>query len=430
MQHEHAHWAMRYGALDLMRCTEQTAILMSGAEGRGLEQHQVAQAGIMSMAGWIAGSPYVPSIGVYDEIYEGESGNSTVEFCRGIWDSLSHTPKASVGPDAGSLSTPLEFCLTPIDGKRALSAGRTGGTLSCLCFAPDGDGGEPSFRPPDRQKSPRRRGRQAEADQSPPYAVLCASRPFVELCKGRERLDDLVNRTTAESDGMVVEEFVDRLFHGIGESPGLPETHALAVLDEPQWSSSDWSRVSVPDRRKRVFTGSSIGLALATFFSRKGYDCSLSITRHQHLIPISIASRVLGGAVFAVPLRRSKESRELVVNAIAVSSESDFVSTSSAAMVVSGISEHVALSPVAFRNGEVEVNSLYLSSFTGSQRVLKHRLRLDGEHTAEFTAYGKELLDAFAPGARLPQPQTRPATSFITEYDQMFDRLKSEGKPL
>lgn len=429
----YVHWAMRYGALDLMRCTEQTAILMAQAEGRSIVKESVAEFGALSMAGWIAGSPYVPVINVYDTIYESKDPSKPVPGPRTLWDTLVDTDKSTLGISAGHLSTPLEFCFTPVDGKRALSDGRVGGSLSCLAFASAEDPASPAFAPPEPKFDRRHRkpGPKSEAHMSPPYLMICLCKDFLKRYAGQEEVVGSLKRAAAKHKGREVEDFIDYL---LSESPRvdrpdrLPLKRTLALLDGPKWTQGAWNRNRVPAGRKRVFGGSSIGLSLAALFSRKGYDCSAAIARHQHLIPSSIAAQVLEGLLVAFPLTPSHEtSQGRGVNALTVEGSvltgNDLVRTDRAAMILSGISEHVALAPVTHNQNSARVNTLYLNTFTGSVRNLRHDVQLRGEGTSEFTAYDASVFEMIKNGEPLPKPRTRPAGEWVEEFAAEFRKM-------
>ena len=417
------HFAMRYGATDLMRCTEQTAVLMAGAEGTAISKESVAEIGTLSMAGWIAGSPYQPKINVYDALYESGSDGKPLHKPRLLWDAIVRMEKEKLGVDAGMLSIPLEFCFTPVDGKQALINGQTGGTVSCLCFAAPEDENSPAFKPAVQPDRPKKRGRPHSAAISPNYLVLCLSRDLIQASAGVDFFSDYVASIAAECDGGDVEDMIRRLFDGHGGKPGLPPTNGLAVLDEPGWLGNEhWRRVEVPARKKRVFHGSSIALSLATLY-RNGYDCSIAVSRHQHLIAASIATRVLGGALFAVPLT-PKDGGGLLVKGARVLGSRDFVTTDTAAMVVSGISEHIPLGSVARREDGVTVHSIYLSAHTGSIRRLKHRISLDTDRSSIFCSYDSEVCDLLDQKKPLVKPKHLPAKQWIERYDEMFARAR------
>ncbi len=428
---EDRHFAMRYGATDLMRCTEQTAVLMAGAEGMAIEKDDVAELATLSMAGWIAGSPYKPKINVYDELYEAGKGGKALRRPRRLWDAVVNTEKSDYGIDAGALSVPLEFCFTPVDGKRALVSGQTGGTVSCLCFAAQDDDGSTAFWPtPKELPNPKndreeKRGTKALAYRCPNYLVFCFAKDMIESVGGTEFLREFVASTTADCDGLEPATLISRLFDGHGAKPGIRRTNGLAVLDEPGWlDQSQWNRTNIPARKKRVFHGSSIALSLATFF-RNGYDCSISVTRHQHLIAASIASRVLGGALFAIPLD-PVPGGSVAVNGAKLLTVDDFLLTDSAAMVVSGISEHIPIGAVARRDDSVTVHSVYLSAHTGSFRQLKHRIRLHDETSSVFTSFGTDVYGILEKDQPLPAPVDRPAKKWMAQYDDMFNRARQD----
>lgn len=421
------HLAMRYGATDAMRCTEQTAVLMAGAEGTAISKESIAEIGTLSMAGWIAGSPYQPKINVYDELYESGVDGKPLQRPRLLWDAIVQTDKAKLGVDAGRLSIPLEFCFTPVDGKQALANGQTGGTLSCLCFAAPEDESSAAFRPAPELKRKNKRGRPATASISPNYLVLCFSKDLLETGVDREFLHDYIASAVSECAEKDVELLISRLFDGHGGSPGLPPTKGLAVLDEPGWLGKEhWRRIEVPARKKRVFHGSSIALSLATFY-RNGYDCSIAVSRHQHLIAASIASRVLGGALFAVPLA-PKDGGGLFVKKARVMGFDDFVTTNTAAMVVSGISEHIPLGSVALREDGVMVHSIYLNAHTGSILHQRHRVRLrdhQSEKSSIFCAFDSDIYERLENGKGLNKPKHLPARQWIEKFDAMFSNART-----
>lgn len=420
--------AMRYGALDLMRCTEQTAVLMAGAEGRGISKETIAEIGTLSMAGWIAGSPYKPIINVFDELYESGREGVALKGPRQLWEMIAEQNKEASGYYGGVLSDPMEFCFTPVDGKLALSHGETGGTVSCICFAASEDAANPVFlSTPTYEDEETHTGKKAAAVVCPFYLVLAVADILIPDCGGIERLHELVQTAAESCVNRDVEDLVSTLFNGHGSLKCLPKTRGLAVLDEPYWARNYWARHKVPDRKKRIFRGSSIGLNLATFY-RNGYDCSVAITRHQHLIASSIAARVLGGALFAIPIGKRPKGGGIYVRTGDVLTEQDFVRTDDAAVVVSGISEHIPLGAVSLREDHAVVHSIYLSAMTGSVRRLKHRIRFQHQRSSMFTSFDSSVYSDIAAGQELPKPEPLSAERWIRRYQAMFESAKRGDK--
>lgn len=441
-----SHRGMRYGVLDLIRCTEQTAVLMASAEGRGIKREAIARCATLSMAGFVSQAMYRPRISILDEIYEryGSKGDPVSDPAK-IWAAV-----AAAGQSAkkGDEDLALDFSFAPVDGKHALAEGQTGGTVSSLCFAPYKEGASAVFAAPrDRSEESKGPGAPKDADRSPPWLILAGSKEFVDRFDGRDILYEFVKKTARNCIGKPVEALIFELFeNGPDVTPSstakvpIRINQALAVLNEPRYMAG-WNRQAVPLGRKRLFVGSSIALALASMFRRKGFDCSLAISRHAHAIQASVAARVLDGVVIAVPLRAeklgavealrpidvskkkdaNKNQTTLVVESDDVWTQNRFVTSNNAAMIVSGISEHVILEPVRFRENKAKVNTLCLSARTKSVRVLDHWITLDGPSATRFVSLGQSALKHLDEHGALPEPEWHLAGVWKSRFEEMFE---------
>lgn len=441
-----SHRGMRYGVLDLIRATEQTAVLMAGAEGRGIDRDDIARCATLSMAGFLSRSMYEPHIPIHDEIYEryGSEGLPTTDPAR-IWAAIESKTPDREGSDRRDLA--LDFNFAPIDGKRALSEGQNGGTASSLCFAPHAPAGNSVFAPPrDRDQSQRGPGAPSEADRSPPWLVLTGSSQFVERFGGRDLLQEFVQKVASACVNQPVERLVYELFeHAASESSPTTKfpiriERALATLVEPRYMAG-WNRQVVPEGKKRMFVGSSVAVALAVMFPRKGFDCAVAVTRHAHAIQMSVAARVLGGVVIAIPLRSEKlknvregrvvttvskkEAKKdlatLVVESDDIWSQNRFVRSGNAALIVSGISDNVVLEPVRFGDNSAQVHTLCLSARTKSVRVLEHRLTLDGPAATRFASFDGSALPHLMAYGQLPPAEWNHAGVWKRRFDEMFN---------
>ncbi|MCC7389430.1 MAG: fructose-bisphosphatase class II [Phycisphaerales bacterium] len=427
-----SHRGMRFGVLDLVRCTEQTAVLMAAAEGRGLPRDVIAQYATLSMAGYISHSLYRPHITVLDEIYEryGTEARPATTPAK-IWAALQQECQGTMTAATADLT--LEFGFAPVDGKHALSEGRTGGTISSLCFAPYDPNEKPVFAPPrDRAESPRGRGQPADANRSPPWLVLCGSREFTTSVGGMNGLLDTVRTVANDFVGKPVGEMIEALFANPRGVDPLPTNYrtirtqrTLAVHAEPRTEVS-WNPLRTPGVKKRLFAGSSVATGLAAMFPSKGFDCSLAIARHAHVLQVCIAARVLDGVAVAVPL--CKKNDQLVVEASDVWPHTRFVRSDDAALIASGISENVVLEPVRFRDNVATVNTLCLSARTKSVRVLEHRLTVDGPSATQFVAFDASALDHIESHQKLPNAEWLPAARWMDRFDEMFNN-HLQGSP-
>ncbi len=419
--HLRTHKGMRLGTLDLMRCTEQTAVLMAGAEGRGIPRAQLAKFATLVMAGYLSESDFRVRFPVFDEIYEREETRSSPATDPTV---LWHAIESDADQDRETEMS-LDFCCAPVDGKHALSAGRTGGTASALCFAAR-RGVESAFASPRSRgawKPPQ--GKPSDADRSPPWLVLCGSSEFVDRCGSFDNLRDFVQSCADRTRGKGVSDLIYELFEhpgaGGASSGGVPISvrGALAVLDEPQ-EMKGWERACTPACKKRVFVGSSIALALAAQFPHNGFDCSLAITRHIHAIHASVAARALNGGLIAIPLYGVK--KRFFVEPGPVWSHREFVMSNDAAIVISGISENVILKPVRIRDDTASVHTLCLSARTRSSRSLDHRLALRGTSATRFISFDPEIaIPAIRQGNSPPTPLWDEARRWRKQYEDLFD---------
>ncbi|MEO1009608.1 MAG: fructose-bisphosphatase class II [Planctomycetota bacterium] len=463
------HRGLRFGVLDLIRCTEQTAILMSIAEGKGINAEILGVYATLSMAGYLRESTYRAHLGIFDEIYdrEGEEHNEDEVDGENEGEHQESDDGAKTRTRPRNKTTPsvkilralervaaryrgdpnkdqdleLEFCCAPIDGRRALSAGQTGGTVSALAFAAH-DKDRPVLAPPrETATSPpptdgsRPRGRTSHADQSPPWLVLAGSAECASRLGGVEQIQDFLRKAARKAvrspDDALVENFVNVIFDEAGSrssSSRLPIQieRALAMLDHPKWYTK-WNRQKSPPCKKRLFTGSSLAVNLAAMFDSRGFDCALSITRHIHAVQASIAARTLGGFIVAVPLRRSDHqtaspnNKPLCVESDDIWTHTQFVRSTDAALIVSGISENVVLSPVRIRGDQAWVNTLSLSARTKSFRKLEHRITLSGPSATRFACFDEKVLDRLDAGAELPNATWKKASDWYETFEDMLN---------
>ncbi|UYV12406.1 MAG: fructose-bisphosphatase class II [Phycisphaera sp.] len=429
------HRGLRFGALELIRCTEQTAVLMSDAEGRGVHRDEIGKYATMSMAGYLRQSTYRARFGLFDEIYdrEDEAKGSTpsVQILRAL-ERVGDGYREASGPDRdGDLD--LDFCCAPIDGRHALSMGHTGGTVSAIGFAAH-RADNPIFAPPRQRLNIKRgRGQPAHADRSPPWLILAGSAESALHLGGVEAIQDFLRKLAGRQQGDLVEDFVSNVFDTPG-SRGPSDARlpirierSLAVLDQPRFLLT-WDRRSTPSCKKRVFTGSSLAINLAAMFDTRGFDCALSITRHLHAVQASIAARALGGFVVAVPLCRAEEPSgpagnvPLCIESDDIWTHTKFVRSTDAALVVSGISENVVLSPVRIRGDQARVNTLSLSARTKSMRKLDHRITLSGPSATRFACFDEGVFDSLKRGDPLPEAEWDSADEWRKRFDKMLNR--------
>lgn len=428
------HRGLRFGVLDLIRCTEQTAVLMSDAEGRGIHRDTIGKYATMSMAGYLRQSTYRARFGLFDEIYDREDtpkgATPSVRLLRGLEKVGDQYREASESDR--DLDLDLDFCCAPIDGRHALSMGHTGGTVSAIGFAAH-RAEDPVFAPPrDRPTTKRGRGAPALADRSPPWLVLAGSAESARNLGGVVAIQDFLRRVAGLHAGGLVENFVQHIFDTTGSRGSsdvklpIPIERSLAVLDQPRFLLT-WDRRTTPQCKKRVFTGSSLAINLAAMFDSRGFDCALSITRHLHAVQASIAARTLGGFVVAVPLCRAEGASgptsnvPLAIESDDVWTHTSFVRSTDAALVVSGISENVVLSPVRIRGSHASVNTLSLSARTKSFRKLEHRITLEGPSATRFACFNEEVFEEFKDGDPVPEAEWHRADEWRRRFDKMLN---------
>ncbi|MFI4915094.1 MAG: fructose-bisphosphatase class II [Phycisphaerales bacterium JB060] len=428
------HRGLRFGVLDLIRCTEQTAVLMSGVEGRGVHRDAIGKYATMSMAGYLRQSTYRARFGIFDEIYDREdsaAGGATpsVKILSALEEVGNAYRKASA--DDRDQDLDLDMCCAPVDGRHALSMGHTGGTVSAIGFAAHRDR-DPIFASRrQRPKSKPRRGQPSHADRSPPWLVLAGSPESALHLGGVETIQHFVRELARRHKSELVEAFVPKMFntadtHGPSD-PKLPIRidRSLAVLDQPRFLLT-WDRRSTPACKKRVFTGSSLAINLAAMFDARGFDCAISITRHLHAVQASIAARALGGYVIAIPLCRAENVLgpaghvPLCIESDDVWSHNQFVRSTDAALVVSGISENVVLNPVRIRGDQARVHTLSLSARTQSFRSLEHRITLSEPSTTRFACYEENVFDILERGEPLPEAEWDSAANWRRRFNEML----------
>lgn len=409
-------------------------MLMADAQGRGIKRDVIAQYATLSMAGYLRESIYRTRRNLFDEIYDREDAANGPTATTKLWRGLeqAHANRASASSQDSDLE--LDVCMGPVDGVHALSDGKTGGTVSVLGFAAH-QADKPIFAPPrEGDDVARGRGAPSDADRSPPWLVLCGSEECALRLGRLEQICEFVQKIAGQSEGELVEDFVNRLFTDPGPC-GRTESklpikieRRLAVLDEPRYYLT-WDRRASPPCKKRVFTGSSIATCLTAMFESRGFDCGLAIMRHAHVVRASIAARALGGFVVAVPLRRHPSRIKSKSKSIPLTVESDeiwthtsFVRSNDAALIVSGISENVVLGPVRIRENHAWVHTLSLSARTKSVRKLEHRITLSGPSATRFACFDDDVLEVLDAGDELPGARWDSAGAWRDQYDEVLDR--------
>ncbi|MCA9303807.1 MAG: fructose-bisphosphatase class II [Phycisphaerales bacterium] len=430
--------------------------MMAGAEGRGIKRDELAAFATYSMAAFMSQSDFNVHMSVFDEIYEHDkSGGSLPTEPAILWEHIcgndlhSHDSEGRASAAKTESELELDFCFAPIDGKHALSAGQTGGTVSALCFAAH-DPAKGSFLPPRLRIKPQKQGGKrsgniSDADRSPPWLVVCLGERFVHRHGGIEKLQELVRVVASQYKDRPVTALLRALFTGPQSEPQrttmlpIPLAGTMAVLAEPQ-ASRTWHLSLLPDCKKRLFVGSSIAVALAALYPQKGFDCSVSVARHIHAVHASVAAKAMGGAILAIPVYGEGKADGFIVENDQVITHNDFVTTDDCALIVSGISEHVVLQPVRFRGltpkGEeiVKVHSLILSARTNSIRSLEHRLVLGKNSGTRFVSYDlqktRTRLKSDKVSLRNPIPHAKVdfAMKWRAEYLRMFGKAERTSK--
>ena len=427
------HLGIRIGAIELIRCTEQTAILMAGAEGRGIDHNALAAMGAMSMAGYMSKTIYRPNWYVRDEVYERGKAKSGKKYDRtkttdaqAIWQHLTEMPPLE--PTLNEIkSLDLDCCFSPVDGKHAMCHGDTGGTISAMCCGIRAKKTVPVFAPPRAGSAVAGKGRPGHAAISPPWLVLSGSAELLKRVGGMERLHHEFVELASKCVGKPIESMINKLFtdkENNDNTDALPITvhGAVAVLGEPRGAGLPWRIYQIPNCRTRKFTGSSIAASLASMFRNKGFDAFIGVTRHLHAIHCSVAAKTLGGFVLAVPISFKKGNRDIfVIDEGNVWTHNDFVRQEDAVMFATGISENVVLKAVRTDFDSANVHSLIFSARTHSVRNMETRISLKDVHGGRFASFSEDSLLSKAPKSHTQAKSTwDSAKQWISYYNSMF----------
>ena len=425
---------LRLGALDFMRATEQTAVLMSPAAGRKLHAPAQSQLAIRSMGAFLRSSFYRTRLVAYDH----QSGRGD---CFKLWQSLGFfaRPRGDVrlieppnlpGPSEGSLALPvtgteyfhisrgeqlpygpedhmsLDVCVCPIDGQRALSQGLSGGSAVVLAAgspgtfcghalpdpAPDGSDG--------RAQVPVRAIRYDQAY----FIVVMSPHVWTRFEKARAAAGP-ASRTGAYADCFRVGALQgaepaprsggrggkgDRFRAGVEAIVTNREIESafrddhIALLDEDHLTI--WDAAVSTRRACRLFPGSSVALAIAAMRAQYGFAAMMGVTEHVQVCQIAVACRALGGGLVAFPIERERRDNGNTCNLVFQSPigvlHTWFARRDDCVLSCSGISAHCIFSGVHQPSGPKSerqfVETVCLSARTKSYRTLLHEVDMRG----------------------------------------------------
>lgn len=433
---------LRLGALDFMRATEQTAVLMSPAAGRKLHAPTQSQLAIRSIGAFLRSGFYRTRLVAYD--HQSGKGESFK-----LWQSLGFfaRPRGGIdgpieapcleGPIEGSIVRPvtgseyfhisrgeqlpygpedhmsLDVCVCPVDGQRALSQGLSGGSAVVLAAGNPGVfcGHELPDPAPDgtdtRTNVPTRPIRYDQA-----YFVVVMA-PHVWSRFQKAHWPGL--KPSSPPTGPYADSFCVPSLRGAmdGTLPGaagsgerlnrgdcfragvemIVSNHAIesgfrdddiALLDEDHLKI--WDAAVSARRACRLFPGSSVALAIAAMRAEYGFAAMMGVTEHVQVCQIAVACRALGGGLIAFPVTRERRdngnSSNLIFQSPVGVLHTWFARRDDCVLSCSGISAHCIFSGVHQPSGPKThrqfVETVCLSARTKSYRMLLHEIDMSG----------------------------------------------------
>lgn len=370
--------------LDLTRGTEQTAILMSLACGRGIKSPGSSQkqnsAGSSSRAGKTTRT--LERATVVRMALQASLGYLSEAYCRGrvchrdprdfesptaikLWKRLWHPEadgrfghlKASEHPQYE-----LDFVVSPADGVRDLIAGRDGPSISVIAGGPPG-----SF---------------LKTDSGDPDGMNLPDRYFVVGCGPRianmgQILPNEVNKTRDAvlfADVILQEGLVERIATYASKNRAEVTLATVGIAHSRPINALLSKRT-----RLRTFQGSSVAALITTFFERFGIDAFLGIVRRTHVLLAATAARATGGALYAVavypPTAKDKQAAtaRFIKPYERVHDAGYFVTGENVFLVATAITEGLILEGVRFQSdNQVSTQTLVLSSRSKSKRFIAH----------------------------------------------------------
>jgi Bacterial fructose-1,6-bisphosphatase, glpX-encoded len=434
---------LRLGALDFMRATEQTAVLLSRAAGRKLPASTQSQLAIRSIGAFLRASLYRMRLIGYDH----QSGRGE---CLRLWQSLgffsrtrtgrSPEPGCLAGPAAGYLVRPvigaeyvhmsrgaalpygpddhmsLDLCVSPVDGQRALAQGLTGG--SAVVLAAGSPGTFCGDRLPGvRHDQPADPEAEREVPHDQPYFMIVMGPHVWE--RFREAKGDAsrwwqvpevaaaMQRHAKRRGGDGFKACVEAIITRREFETALDnDDDDIALLDEEHLRL--WDGAVSATRSCRLFPGSAVALAIATFRGDYGFHCMMGVAEHVQACQIAVAARALGGGFVAFPVERERRANGnaagLRFEPWAGVTHEWFASSEDCVLSCSGISSHCIFDGVrnagSPKSGRKSVVTVCLSARTGSYRTLEHEILLKGTRWCSLPPRSVDQGNARNPGWR------------------------------
>jgi hypothetical protein len=411
---------LRLGALDFMRATEQTAVLLSRAAGRKLPAPVQGQLAVRSIGAFLKGSFYRTRLVGYDH----QSGRGE---CLRLWQSLGFfsRPRSTddlepgwlPGPASGVVVRPvtgaeyammsrgaslpygpddhmsLDLCVCPVDGQRALSQGLSGGSAVVLAAGSPGvfcGHRLPAVTHDTTSAAQEFPVRGIEHDQAH-FMIVMGQHVWERFRAARATHAGDARLWPIAEAGRLLER--EASFHDVVaaiiarrefESALDNDDDDVALLDEEHLRL--WDGAVSETRSCRLFPGSAVALAVATLRGHFGFHCMMGVAEHVQACQIAVACRALGGGMVAFPVARERRANGntsgLRFEPWAGATHEWFAAGDDCVLSCSGISAHCVLDGVRHsgspKSGRRSVDTICLSARTGSYRRLQHEILLRG----------------------------------------------------
>ncbi len=396
--------AVKLAALDLTRCTEQTAILASMLMGRGIGGHDTEDRGmyrptvgrlvLRTLLGYLADSYFNIS---FAELQRTDAFYHKPDYTRQIWKPFYELLESRKPSDLD-----IEVLAIPIDGLGDMLRGYTG-AVSLLAGGPPGsfcdiyekDSAGNLLR--DEVGKPIRR----VADE---YLTVCVSPEISAALAASEEPIDAAAVLAPNDDGTPADvvSVTSKLISELSRFSGKRrEQFTVATLENKE--ISPFRKALGLKWRLRTVTGSIAGGGVSACLGTLGVDAFAAVINPVEAACISAASMATGARLFHVPVvraeyyerekdvwvplpsdnsveRKSQKVKKVpLVGGTEFGDANAFVTSSNDLFVVAtGVSESVLLTGVRFPDDDTATtDSLCICSRSQSTRslVLNHNLR-------------------------------------------------------
>ena len=295
--------AIRLGALDLTRCTEQTSILASLLMGHGIGGHDTEDRGmyrptvgrlvLRTMLGYLADAYFNIS---FAELQDSDPFYCKTDYVRQIWKPFNQLLAQREAPELQ-----LELLTIPVDGLGDLLRGYTG-AVSFIA------GGKPgSFCNVFERDS---EGRIVKDEKGRPKSLLASE--YLTVCVSAEIANSIENAAdvfdpnsclAGESDQLtpdVVSVVKQLVHHAWKHSNKRQEQFTVATMESKE--TSPFRRPLGVKWRLRTFSGSPVAGATSACLGTLGIDTFAAILKPIEVAIVSASAMATGGRVFHIPV--------------------------------------------------------------------------------------------------------------------------------